>query len=302
MKRMRTLVLGVLGALMLGFFWINGLVALDMDAALKNADPQKNACTPAPSGATGTGTGTATSDGFPMDGTVKVKSSLNVREGPWGKIIGSLKGDATVKITGVQGDWYKIDYNGKTAYVHKNYITTAKSAATGVAPTPPGGSSGSSGSSSSGGSTTGSSGTQTAAPVTPGSGRFGGSPATPMRAVNSPYGMRTHPIYGDRRMHNGVDVPLSGGTPLKALGDGVVTFASSAGGAGNMIVIRYDNGYESTYMHCQGFDVRQGARVSQGQQVARVDSTGSSTGNHLHFEMKVNGTRVDPKSVRGLQW
>ncbi|MFZ2955269.1 MAG: peptidoglycan DD-metalloendopeptidase family protein [Candidatus Ozemobacteraceae bacterium] len=302
MNQIRTFALGVLGTLLLGFFWVGGLAALDMKAVLESTDPLKNACTPCPPGATATATEAATTDGFPMDGTVKVSSSLNVRTAPWGTIIGSLKGNAKIKITGILGDWYKIDYNGKTAYVHKNYVTTAKAAATGIAPTAPGGNSTSGGNSSNNGGSSSSSGSSNTVAPTPGKGRFGGSPASPMRPINSPYGMRMHPISHTRKMHNGVDVPLSGGTPLKSLGDGVVTFAGSAGGAGNMIVIKYDNGYESTYMHLQGFDVRQGARVSLGQQVGRVDSTGSSTGNHLHFEMKVNGGRVNPKSVSGLNW
>lgn len=100
--------------------------ALDMQSTLENHDPAQNAANaPSTTAGTGTGTGTATEDGqgSGQTGTVKVNSKLNIRSGPWGKIIGSFTNGAKLTITGRQGDWLKISYNGKTAYVHSKYVT-----------------------------------------------------------------------------------------------------------------------------------------------------------------------------------
>ena len=116
----------------------------------------------------------------------------------------------------------------------------------------------------------------------------------------SPYGMRRHPIRKRMRMHWGVDWSAPGGTPIYAAADGVVKEARWAGGNGRRVILSHANGYESSYSHQRRFakGIRPGARVKQGQVIGYVGTTGLSTGNHLHYELKVNGQRVDPMRVR----
>ena len=116
----------------------------------------------------------------------------------------------------------------------------------------------------------------------------------------SPYGMRRHPIRKRMRMHWGVDWSAPGGTPIYAAADGVVKEARWAGGNGRRVILVHPNGYESSYSHQRRFakGIRPGARVKQGQVIGYVGTTGLSTGNHLHYELKVNGQRVDPMRVR----
>ena len=116
----------------------------------------------------------------------------------------------------------------------------------------------------------------------------------------SPYGMRRHPIRKRMRMHWGVDWSAPGGTPIYAAADGVVKEARWAGGNGRRVILQHPNGYESSYSHQRRFakGIRPGARVKQGQVIGYVGTTGLSTGNHLHYELKVNGQRVDPMRVR----
>ena len=107
---------------------------------------------------------------------------------------------------------------------------------------------------------------------------------------------RFHPVLSVNKPHLGVDYAASTGTPVKAVGDGVVTVASYNGSAGNMVRIRHNSTYETVYMHLSGFGpgIKKGVRVRQGQVVARVGSTGLSTGPHLHFEFLQLGRHVDP--------
>ena len=116
----------------------------------------------------------------------------------------------------------------------------------------------------------------------------------------SPYGMRRHPIRKRMRMHWGVDWSAPGGTPIYAAADGVVKEARWAGGNGRRVILTHPNGYESSYSHQRRFakGIRPGAKVKQGQVIGYVGTTGLSTGNHLHYELKVNGQRVDPMRVR----
>ena len=116
----------------------------------------------------------------------------------------------------------------------------------------------------------------------------------------SPYGMRRHPIRKRMRMHWGVDWSAPGGTPIYAAADGVVKEARWAGGNGRRVILQHPNGYESSYSHQRRFakGIRAGVRVKQGQVIGYVGTTGLSTGNHLHYELKVNGQRVDPMRVR----
>jgi murein DD-endopeptidase MepM/ murein hydrolase activator NlpD len=118
--------------------------------------------------------------------------------------------------------------------------------------------------------------------------------------VSSSFGVRTHPISGFRRMHQGIDFAASTGTPIVAPADGVVVEARRWGGYGNWLRIRHANGLESGYGHLSryGSGIRAGQRVSQGQVVAYVGSTGASTGPHLHYEIWRNGQRINPTSIR----
>lgn len=122
----------------------------------------------------------------------------------------------------------------------------------------------------------------------------------PNGKFRSGFGGRRHPILGYTRMHTGVDWSAPRGTPIIAAGNGVVEKAGWAGGYGNQTLIRHANGYVSSYNHQSGFakNIVAGARVRQGQVIGYVGSTGLSTGAHLHYELIVNGTKVDPMRVR----
>ncbi len=122
----------------------------------------------------------------------------------------------------------------------------------------------------------------------------------PRGRFTSSYGERRHPILGYRRMHWGVDWAAPRGTPILASGSGTVVSAGWSSGYGRQTVIRHANGYESSYSHQHSIadGVKAGARVRQGQVIGTVGSTGLSTGNHLHYELSVNGRRVDPMRIR----
>jgi murein DD-endopeptidase MepM/ murein hydrolase activator NlpD len=113
---------------------------------------------------------------------------------------------------------------------------------------------------------------------------------------------RFHPVLGVNRPHNGVDYAAASGTPVRAVGDGVITRAGWGGGYGNVIDIRHQRGYTSRYAHLQGFarGVRVGTRVQQGDLIGYVGATGMATGPHLHYEFHANGRPVDPNSIRYL--
>lgn len=124
----------------------------------------------------------------------------------------------------------------------------------------------------------------------------------PMTAgtFRSGFGRRKHPILGYSRLHAGVDWSAPRGSPIMAAGDGVVVQAGRASGYGNLIVVRHTNGYETAYAHQSSFakGIQKGSRVRQGQIIGYVGSTGLSTGPHLHYEVRINGTAVDPLRVR----
>ena len=107
---------------------------------------------------------------------------------------------------------------------------------------------------------------------------------------------RLHPVLGIRRPHRGVDFGAPRGAPVVAIADGTVVSARYMGGGGKTVVLRHASGYESRYLHLSSFGkgLRAGARVQQGQIVGRVGSTGLSTGAHLHYELKRNGSYVNP--------
>ncbi|MFS2325390.1 M23 family metallopeptidase [Brucella sp. H1_1004] len=122
----------------------------------------------------------------------------------------------------------------------------------------------------------------------------------PNGVFRSPFGMRRHPILGYSRMHTGVDWAAPRGTPIIASGNGVVEKAGWTNGYGNQTLIRHANGYVSSYSHQNAIarGVTAGSRVRQGQVIGYVGSTGLSTGPHLHYELIVNGTKVDPLRIR----
>ena len=113
--------------------------------------------------------------------------------------------------------------------------------------------------------------------------------------ITSPFGMRLHPVLGYNRMHNGIDMACSQGTPIYATRAGTVTTASyQAGGAGYYVSLNHGDGFSSIYMHMTNFVVSAGQAVSQGQLIGYVGSTGISTGPHLHFGISYAGTYVNP--------
>jgi murein DD-endopeptidase MepM/ murein hydrolase activator NlpD len=117
------------------------------------------------------------------------------------------------------------------------------------------------------------------------------------RRISSIFGNRKHPIFGQWRNHTGTDYAAAQGTPVRAIGDGVIVFAGKKGGYGNVIDIRHRNGMVSRYGHMRNFakDMRPGTRVAMGSTIGFVGMTGWATGPHLHFEIRMNGVAHDPK-------
>jgi murein DD-endopeptidase MepM/ murein hydrolase activator NlpD len=117
--------------------------------------------------------------------------------------------------------------------------------------------------------------------------------------LSSHFGRRRHPILGYTRAHNGTDFAAPLGTPILAAGNGVVERANRYGSFGNYLRIRHANGFQTAYAHLNGFarGVRAGTRVTQGQVVAYVGTTGRSTGPHLHYEVHQNGRPVNPMTL-----
>lgn len=113
----------------------------------------------------------------------------------------------------------------------------------------------------------------------------------------SGYGMRFHPLLGYSRMHQGTDYGAAQGSPIRAVTDGIVSFAGWHGGHGNMVKLNHAGGLGTGYAHMSRIAVAPGARVSQGQVIGYVGSTGLSTGPHLHFEVYRNGVAVSPGGV-----
>ncbi|MCF6127455.1 MULTISPECIES: M23 family metallopeptidase [Mesorhizobium] len=122
----------------------------------------------------------------------------------------------------------------------------------------------------------------------------------PAGKFRSGFGARRHPILGYVRMHTGVDWSAPIGTPIIAAGNGTVEKVGWAGGYGKQIIIRHANGYETSYNHQSAFakGIEPGVHVRQGQTIGFLGQTGLATGPHLHYELIVNGTKVDPMRVR----
>jgi murein DD-endopeptidase MepM/ murein hydrolase activator NlpD len=116
----------------------------------------------------------------------------------------------------------------------------------------------------------------------------------PGAPITSGFGPRVHPIFGDVRTHTGIDFGASSGTPIRAAADGVVVSAGSLGGYGNATVVDHGNSLATLYGHQSQIVVSPGQRVSRGQVIGYVGCSGYCTGPHLHFEVRVQGTPVDP--------
>lgn len=128
--------------------------------------------------------------------------------------------------------------------------------------------------------------------------------AAPMATtrITSGFGMRNHPVLGYSREHTGVDYAAPIGTPVRTVGDGVVTFAGVQNGYGKVIFIKHRNGKDSTvYAHLSRIDVKVGDNVAQGEQVGAVGQTGVATGPHLHFEFRINDEPHDPVEILAEQ-
>jgi len=118
----------------------------------------------------------------------------------------------------------------------------------------------------------------------------------------SGFGMRRDPRTGASRMHSGVDWAGPQGTPIAATGDGTISFAGRRSGFGNLVIIRHDFGIETYYAHLHTIAVTQGQRVSRGDRIGGMGTTGRSTGVHLHYEIRVNGRPINPMTyIRAAQ-
>ena len=118
--------------------------------------------------------------------------------------------------------------------------------------------------------------------------------------LSSSFGMRKHPIDGFNKMHKGTDFAAPMGTPIMASGDGIVKKAGWCGGGGNCIKIKHNSTYQTVYAHMSKFarGIKAGVRVKQGQTIGFVGSTGKSTGPHLHYEVIVNGKKVNSQKLK----
>jgi len=118
--------------------------------------------------------------------------------------------------------------------------------------------------------------------------------------LSSPFGMRKHPIDGFNKMHRGTDFAAPMGTPIMASGNGMIKKAGWCGGGGNCVVIKHNTTYQTIYAHMSKFakGIRSGVRVKQGQTIGYVGSTGKSTGPHLHYEVIVNGKKINSQTLK----
>ena len=119
-------------------------------------------------------------------------------------------------------------------------------------------------------------------------------PAPSYTRISSPYGWRTHPIYGTKKMHTGVDLAAPGGSNILAADGGTVISAGWNGGYGNCVVVDHGGGISTLYAHASRLCVSKGDSVTRGQVIAKVGTTGNSTGNHLHFEVLISGKHTNP--------
>ena len=123
--------------------------------------------------------------------------------------------------------------------------------------------------------------------------------ASPMEfsRITSGFAMRLHPIMNTWRQHNGVDYGAPTGTAVRSVGDGTVEMAGWQNGFGNVVQVRHSGDRSTVYAHLSKIDVKKGQRIEQGQRVGAVGSTGWATGPHLHFEFRVGGRHMDPRTI-----
>lgn len=119
-------------------------------------------------------------------------------------------------------------------------------------------------------------------------------PVPGSQRITSYYGYRIHPVYKTRKFHTGIDIGAGYGLDIIAGGDGTVTLAATNGGYGKCVIINHGSGLTTLYGHCSTLLVSVGDKVTKGQVIAKVGSTGVSTGPHLHYEVRVNGSTTDP--------
>ena len=112
--------------------------------------------------------------------------------------------------------------------------------------------------------------------------------------ITSPYGGRIHPITGVWSTHGGTDIAAPNGTPIVSSNDGVVIYAGYHYSYGNYIIVDHGGGIATLYAHCSKLLAWNGQAVTKGETIALIGSTGESTGNHIHYEVRVNGVRKDP--------
>jgi len=120
------------------------------------------------------------------------------------------------------------------------------------------------------------------------------NPCPSVKRISDEYGNRIHPITGKQQFHSGIDMAAPGGSPILAAYDGTVAAAAYSSSMGNYVMINHGDGLYTIYMHASALYVSKGQKVSKGQQIAAVGSTGRSTGNHLHFSVRLNGSYVSP--------
>lgn len=118
--------------------------------------------------------------------------------------------------------------------------------------------------------------------------------------ITSAFGMRRHPVFGDRRFHNGIDISAKEGTPIFPLMAGKVIFSGEASGYGNTVVIDHLNGYKTIYAHNKINLVKEGDEVDTSIVIAEVGSSGVSTGPHLHLEVRYRDERIDPLTLLAM--
>lgn len=113
--------------------------------------------------------------------------------------------------------------------------------------------------------------------------------------ITSGFGLRADPFNGRQRMHDGVDIKLPMGSPVRAERGGRISFAGDRGGYGNLVIVEHGGGLETRYAHCAALNVEEGDYVEEGAVIGSVGSTGRSTGPHLHLEVRQDGEPTDPQ-------
>lgn len=130
-----------------------------------------------------------------------------------------------------------------------------------------------------------------------GKANYGSWPVPGFTELSSPFGYRIHPITKEKKFHKGVDIPADYGTEVLATDYGVVSFSGVQNGYGNVVCIKHFDGKTSIYGHNSQNIAKEGDLVSKGQPIAKVGSTGRSTGNHVHFEVTINGELKNPLDI-----